>query len=268
MKGSGMGLGNAGNGTILTIHTDERSAPVERNFRLSKKTYSLWGYMANHLQEYLNPLYNPQDSPDVLVPNLLPQNIKFWRGMYCRFESGVHPREPQMDLLLATSDYVFSLDEHVKYLSKRISSVKSFISRTVEKKRNKSVKKQLCNNVFLDNKMHYEQGTKQLEAVNGDHPLNVEGESNVGKADDALDVDVIKKEIDSVAIDWKQARNAKECSCSLTLDQLSKKMHCRKCGMIFCQRCITKKVALPGHVSQIPVPVCKPCFDSIAKPEV
>lgn len=38
--------------------------------------------------------------------------------MYCRFESGIHPREPQADLLLATSDYVFSLDEHVKYLSK------------------------------------------------------------------------------------------------------------------------------------------------------
>ncbi|CAH1963252.1 unnamed protein product [Acanthoscelides obtectus] len=233
------------------------------NLELSKKTYSLWGYMAIHLQEYLNPLFNPQESPEVLVPNLLPQNIKFWRGMYCRFESGVHPREPQMDLLLATSDYVFSLDEHVKYLTDRISSMKSYLSGKVERKNSKSAKKQLCNNVFLDNKLQYEKGSKELQTVNGDqHPLSLE--TKVSKAEDALDVDAIKEEINSVAIDWKQARNAKECSCSLTLDQLSKKMHCRKCGNIFCQRCITKKSVLPGHVSQIPVPVCKPCFDSIA----
>lgn len=38
--------------------------------------------------------------------------------MYCRYESGVHPREPQAEILRTTSDYVFSLDEHVKYLTK------------------------------------------------------------------------------------------------------------------------------------------------------
>ncbi|CAG9864729.1 unnamed protein product [Phyllotreta striolata] len=229
-----------------------------RELRLSERTYSLWGYMANHLNEYINPLYGSSDDevPEVLVPNLLPQNIKFWRSMYCRFESGVHPREPQADLLLVTSDYAFSLDEHVKYLTKRLSSVKSLIARSVERKGSKQTKREeRCrplDNAYADNKSSYERKPSKDE------------QSPANRNDDALDLDRVVKEIDSVAIDWKSLRNADECSCSLALDQLSKKMHCRKCGEIFCQRCISKKVALPGHDSRVPVPVCKPCFDSVA----
>lgn len=88
------------------------------DLRLAEKTYSLWGYMANHLNEYVNPLYDIDETPGVLSPNLFPQNIRFWRGMYCRFEVGVHPREPQADLLLATCDHSSSLDNHIKYLAK------------------------------------------------------------------------------------------------------------------------------------------------------
>ncbi|KAJ8963932.1 hypothetical protein NQ314_005263 [Rhamnusium bicolor] len=197
------------------------------DLRLSEKTYSLWGYMANHLNEYLNPLYTPEESPEVLVPNLLPQNIRFWRGMYCRFESGVHPREPQADLLRATSDHSFSLDEHVKYLSKRISSVTSLISRTVEKKRSKPKKEQLCNNVYLDNKLQYEKTTgRELEPADHDHPLKVEAKSNDSETcsvQDMTKIDDLMKEMDSVAIDWKSLRHATECSCSSALDHLSKK---------------------------------------------
>lgn len=74
--------------------------------------------MANHMNEYINPLYSALASPDVLVPNIAPQNIKFWRGMYCRFESGVHPREPLGDLLLATCDHSSSLEDHIRLLTK------------------------------------------------------------------------------------------------------------------------------------------------------
>ena len=70
------------------------------------------------MNEYINPLYSALASPDVLVPNIAPQNIKFWRGMYCRFESGVHPREPLGDLLLATCDHSSSLEDHIRLLTK------------------------------------------------------------------------------------------------------------------------------------------------------
>lgn len=38
--------------------------------------------------------------------------------MYSRFESGVHPREPLGDLLLATKDHTTSLEDHVQHLTK------------------------------------------------------------------------------------------------------------------------------------------------------
>lgn len=38
--------------------------------------------------------------------------------MYSRFESGVHPREPLGDLLLASKDHSTSLEDHVQHLTK------------------------------------------------------------------------------------------------------------------------------------------------------
>lgn len=100
--------------------------------------------MDYHMNEYINPVYLEEESPGLLVPNLCPQNIKydqlyfyrfeyliiiifirFWRGMYCRFESGVHPREPLGDLLLATCDHSHSLEDHIKYLTKVSKTIKN-----------------------------------------------------------------------------------------------------------------------------------------------
>lgn len=46
------------------------------DLRLSELTFSLWGYMANHLNEYVNPLYRPEIN-SIIRPNLAPQSIKY-----------------------------------------------------------------------------------------------------------------------------------------------------------------------------------------------
>ena len=75
----------------------------QRNeLKLSERTYSLWGYLVTHNDEFVNPLYDRATQSEVLRPNLSPQNIQFWRGLYCRFETGAHPREPIVDLLTIT----------------------------------------------------------------------------------------------------------------------------------------------------------------------
>jgi len=96
----------------------------------------------------------------------------------------------------------------------------------------------------------------------------------------------LPEEINSVAVDWKPMRNVTTCSCSTPFDQFSKKVggsgrpnkqpnyiklliseqtHCWRCGDIFCERCIDKNVALPGHDSGKPVPVCRGCFRQMQK---
>lgn len=70
---------------LLTLHDHVHSCQYgtfignsekEKNeLRLSERTYSLWGYIANCVNEFQNPLYDVQDFPGVLVPVLAPQNI-------------------------------------------------------------------------------------------------------------------------------------------------------------------------------------------------
>lgn len=102
------------------------------DLRLAERTYSLWGFMTNHLNEYVNPLYRPE-MDEILRPNLAPQSIQFWRGMYARFESGVHPREDICEIMLSSRDHCASLEDHVQYLTKHISNFKNLISKSAKK---------------------------------------------------------------------------------------------------------------------------------------
>ena len=87
---------------------------------LKKKTYSLWGYLAVSFStedQFVNPLYDKENKEltnQILRPRIVPQNIKFWRELYCRFERGAHPREPLLDLLAITQNHTTSLEGNHK----------------------------------------------------------------------------------------------------------------------------------------------------------
>ena len=90
--------------------------------QLKQKTYSLWGYLAVSFStedQFVNPLYdkeNKEITNQILRPKIVPQNIKFWRELYCRFERGSHPREPLLDLLAITQNHTTSLEGELLYL--------------------------------------------------------------------------------------------------------------------------------------------------------
>lgn len=117
-----------------------------QELKLKERTYSLWGHLVTNTDEFLNPLYDRATQVQILRPNLAPQNIKFWRGLYCRFETGAHPREPIVDLLAITTvssvssdsivkkpphfsqNHTSSLEDHGRQLSRTIQDVASKIS--------------------------------------------------------------------------------------------------------------------------------------------
>ncbi|KAK7874473.1 hypothetical protein R5R35_001561 [Gryllus longicercus] len=241
------------------------------DLKLSERTFSLWGYMANHMNEYINPLYSTDANPDVLVPNISPQNIRFWRGMYCRFENGVHPREPLGDLLLATCDHSSSLEDHIRLLTKRINALKEQLADKGEKRRSFTSDALESTDVVLDNKYLYEKGcgedTDNLTAIKLSHAATngVVIPPVKPRSVELISVDQLAAELNSVALDWKTLRNIRECICSTPFDHFSRKYHCWKCGEVFCTRCIDKHTALPGHHSQRAVPVCKPCYREIRR---
>ncbi|XP_050544918.1 myotubularin-related protein 6 isoform X2 [Daktulosphaira vitifoliae] len=215
------------------------------DLKLKERTFSFWGYVEEHKKEFINPLHI--ENPKTMHPDLSPQNIRFWRGMYCRFENGVHPREHVYDILLATSEQTKSLDDHVKFLQKRLSYFKRKLSDGADMVRNSLFSKETC-----------------IE------PMSYNKESNVLNSmnDTFSSLTVLEPKLDEshkVAIEWKSLRETVACECSTRFDSSTKKYHCWKCGNVFCHRCIDMNVSLPGHLSQEPVPVCQGCYKIISR---
>lgn len=239
------------------------------DLRLRERTYSLWGYLSNHLPEYLNPLYKPSND-DLLKPELAPQTIKFWRGMYNRFENGVHPREPLGDLLVATRDHIYSLEDHVQLLEKRISQMKELLGPASTL--SKDVDSKIIDSGFsdvIDGLRRSSSGTIRSEASSGNSIRDsgfgdIESRTSDAKSSDCLG-NQISQALDSVAVNWRSFRNIRECICSTPFDHFSRKFHCWTCGEVFCIRCIDKKIALPGHLSKHRSPVCRHCYKELTR---
>jgi len=99
-----------------------------QDLKLAEKTYSLWGHLTNTADEYINPLYEPSNGNEVLSPSMMPQDILFWRGLYCRFYEGTAPREPVINLLTLTQLNTQSLEDQAKHLSRKVDGFRSLIS--------------------------------------------------------------------------------------------------------------------------------------------
>ncbi|XP_046747737.1 myotubularin-related protein 6 isoform X1 [Diprion similis] len=245
---------------LLTLHDHIHSCQYgtfvgncekdRQTLRLSDRTYSLWGHMANHMNEYINPLYccngYKEESNNVLWPKLSPQNILFWKGLYCRFENGIHCRETYEDLLLTIHDHTIALEDHVKLLYKRVNSMGKLLTP------NDAPKKGLQTHYeHLDNKFSKESLSEKI----------IRNSANVQEISNRTNISTnqLEKELKSVALDWKSSRNIEECVCSTTFDTFNKKYHCWSCGNIFCTRCMGRHGTLAGQLSQRAVPVCKSC---------
>ncbi|XP_054707043.1 myotubularin-related protein 6-like [Uloborus diversus] len=225
---------------LLTVHDHVHSCQFgtfvgncekERaDLRLSERTYSLWGYMSNHLSEFLNPLYR-REVDRVLHPSPAPQAIQFWRGMYNRFEDGVHPREPLGDMLVAAKDHISSLEDHALFLQKRIGRLKRALG-------------------------HTETPTEERASL-------ARGDAENGLLEPGSPS--LSSEVESVAIEWRTLRNVKECICSTPFDHFRRKFHCWSCGDVFCIRCIDKRLPLRGHGHGRPVPVCRHCYRELRR---
>ncbi|XP_077861833.1 phosphatidylinositol-3,5-bisphosphate 3-phosphatase MTMR6-like [Saccoglossus kowalevskii] len=227
--------------------------------RLSEETYSLWGYLQSRMTDYVNPLYRKDHSvtKGVMIPNTSPQCFKFWRGMYNRFENGIHPRESLPDVLSAMKDHTTSLEDHVTYLEKKIVSLKRILSLDAEKN-SIDVNDELNDkNIVNDNCGDLDSA---IESSSEDEVIMM---TNAKSNLDIVTKDQLNQAFESVGLEWKTIRNVRQCSCASPFDHFSRRYHCWKCGEVFCTRCIDKQTPLPGHYSQSPVSVCRPCYKEL-----
>uniref|UniRef100_A0A0A9W4V3 phosphatidylinositol-3,5-bisphosphate 3-phosphatase n=1 Tax=Lygus hesperus TaxID=30085 RepID=A0A0A9W4V3_LYGHE len=249
---------------LLTLHDHTSSCQYgtfignsekERNdLRVKERTYSLWGYMANHSEEYFNALYDFKEWNCVLSPNLSSQSIKFWRGLFYRFEGGVHPREVISDLLLVASNHSNSLEQHIKLLNKKINLLKASL---VKKGKLHSTEINSPGPAGDDSSLNC------TITYTGNSPRTINKLVRTKGTKESQLMHAITEQITTLALDWKSFRNFDSCSCSTPFDHFTKKYHCWQCGDVFCTRCIDNHITLPGHISQCSVPVCEQCYRKI-----
>ncbi|XP_074072297.1 phosphatidylinositol-3,5-bisphosphate 3-phosphatase MTMR6 isoform X4 [Macrotis lagotis] len=100
--------------------------------KLKEKTYSLWPFLLDDQEKYLNPFYNPTSQKfAVLEPNTVPFNFKFWRNMYHQFDRTMHPRQSIFKLIMNMNDQNKQLEKEIKELEYKIKHQKNRQTDTV-----------------------------------------------------------------------------------------------------------------------------------------
>ncbi|WAQ97999.1 MTMR6-like protein, partial [Mya arenaria] len=266
------------------------------DLKLSSRTYSLWGFLCKRQSEFLNPLFKKEYEvmQPVLIPKTYPQCIKFWRGMYNRFETGIHPRDEVKDIVGAARDHSTSLEDHVRLLEKRITQICQVLGKsddTIQKTLQGSVSMESLDGINSEDGPHFKHNNHIVEnqSKSENHNLIQNQSLSCDKKDQSdkgilIDVGISQTKSDSESGFDESCSNMSrsgidECystlengsiSQSMSLDRLnldqlhleldSVAFHCWRCGEVFCTRCIVRHVPLPGHDSHRPVPVCKPCY--------
>ncbi|XP_078739975.1 phosphatidylinositol-3,5-bisphosphate 3-phosphatase MTMR8-like, partial [Lampetra fluviatilis] len=85
-----------------------------RQLRIEERTHSLWAHLWEQRASFTNPLYRPELT--ALRPDTSPCLFKFWRGMYNRFETGMHPRQSVSETLTTLTTLTSSLQQEVEHL--------------------------------------------------------------------------------------------------------------------------------------------------------
>ncbi|KAK1175936.1 myotubularin-related protein 7-like [Acipenser oxyrinchus oxyrinchus] len=101
------------------------SQKERREQRTHERTHSLWPHMWKNSTDYMNPLYRPDHSQTqgVLRPDTAPYCFKFWRGMYNRFEKGLHPRQSVIDFLMTVKEETQQLEEDLEIHEEKIAKL-------------------------------------------------------------------------------------------------------------------------------------------------
>nr|XP_042140895.1 myotubularin-related protein 6 isoform X3 [Peromyscus maniculatus bairdii] len=92
--------------------------------KLKERTYSLWSFLLDDKQKYLNPLYS-STSETVLEPNTVSFNFKFWRNMYHQFDRTLHPRQSVLNIIMNMNEQNKQLEEDIKDLESKITQCKN-----------------------------------------------------------------------------------------------------------------------------------------------
>ncbi|XGW27822.1 hypothetical protein V3C99_007982 [Haemonchus contortus] len=212
-----------------------------KDLNVIKRTKSLWTYMDQRQDDYLNPFYEPTTFGVLSELETRASEMHVWHSLYNRFDEGLLPRENITDMVMVSMEHVGVLESHIAALRNRIAELKTQLG-----KGNAAG----CSNSMADS--GHSSGTGQSEerlANNEQRPSSRESGIGDQSSDEALA---------RFPLRWQPLRGATHCSAKSCRAEfpsvIDRRIHCHRCGKIFCRRCV--KMTADGRER-----VCDGCRD-------
>uniref|UniRef100_A0A915BJL9 Phosphatidylinositol-3-phosphatase n=1 Tax=Parascaris univalens TaxID=6257 RepID=A0A915BJL9_PARUN len=215
-----------------------------KDLHLSKRTQSLWAYLDDRHDDYLNPLYEANKYTLLSNIDFHPSAIVVWTAMYNRFDTGLLPRESTTDVTISTLEHIGVLEAHMAALQARLAELKAALG-----------KQAVCCGVMVDSGHSSSTSSAastsvphkphSCEALNG-LCVNKEAIARQDTQESGVYDSSFAFSEDSTpcpALRWQSLRLAEECSSKNCGAEFAtrgeRRLHCYRCGKIHCRRCIT-----------------------------
>ncbi|KAK0417021.1 hypothetical protein QR680_012792 [Steinernema hermaphroditum] len=217
------------------------------DLQLSRRTQSLWTYFASRVDDFKNPLYDPEAHHFLTNIDIHPSAIVFWAPLYNRFDTGILAKESVEDVALVTQEHIGMLEQTLLSLRTKLSEIKSSVGRSMS---------------MVDSGHSSNNGAVGPSVAFSDPLLNPLGNGDLPQEPVAVEKGLLKHQdtdesgiydpssmtisfeanVGTSAIRWKSLRHADECSSKMCgaefVTKGDRRLHCYQCGGIFCRRCV------------------------------
>ncbi|XP_057206051.1 myotubularin-related protein 7a [Triplophysa rosa] len=99
------------------------SQKERRDLCIQEKTHSLWSHLWENRLDFMNPLFRPNRSQTegLLRPSTAPYCFKYWKGLYNQFDRELHPRQSELDCLMAIKEETQQLEEELSLYKQKLA---------------------------------------------------------------------------------------------------------------------------------------------------
>ncbi|XP_067242223.1 myotubularin-related protein 7a isoform X2 [Chanodichthys erythropterus] len=95
------------------------SQKERKDLCIKEKTHSIWPHLWENKMDFMNPLFKPDQG--LLRPSTAPFCFKYWRSLYNRFDRELHPRQSELDCLMAVKEETQQLEEELALYEQKLA---------------------------------------------------------------------------------------------------------------------------------------------------
>ncbi|CAJ0932706.1 unnamed protein product, partial [Mesorhabditis belari] len=195
-----------------------------KSLSLSTRTKSLWTHLDSRRDDFLNPFYEPASFGYLLDIDIRASSFVVWSGLYNRFDEGILPREDIYNSTMATIEHVGILEAHVAQLRNKLVELKQQLGKSAPGNAS----------IMADSGHGSSSGAEGVDGIQSPTSVSISGFGEESGYCEGL--------LQPVALKWMSERDATSCSspnCGFEFTSRSeRRMHCYRCGKIFCRRCV------------------------------